>query len=75
MHDTRDHHWLKQGSMLSGEVREVYDNWARSYDETLKCWDYRAPAKAAEMLCAVMTASIRSFRYDGPGAARFRYLD
>ena len=56
MHDTGDHDWLKQGSTSSGEVKEVYDNWAGSYDETLESWDYRAPAQAAEMLRAAMPA-------------------
>jgi predicted TPR repeat methyltransferase len=56
MHDTGDHDWLKQGSTLSGEVREIYDDWAGSYDETLESWDYRAPAQAAEMLRAAIPA-------------------
>lgn len=55
MHDD-DHHWLKHGSTSSGEVREVYDAWADDYDETLQGWDYRAPAQAAEMLCAAIPA-------------------
>jgi len=54
MHDTVDHDWLKQASTSSGEVREIYDNWAGSYDETLEGWDYRAPTRAAEMLRAAM---------------------
>lgn len=56
MHDSEDHHWLKQGSTSSSEVRKIYDDWAGSYDETLKGWDYRAPAQAAQMLRAVMPA-------------------
>lgn len=56
MHDTSDHDWLKQGSTSSGEVKEIYDDWAGSYDEALENWDYRAPASAAEMLRAAVPA-------------------
>jgi ubiquinone/menaquinone biosynthesis C-methylase UbiE len=56
MHEQDDHHWLKHGSTTSSEVRDVYDEWADSYDETLEDWDYRAPAKAAGMLRAVLPA-------------------
>ena len=52
MHDSEDanHHWLKQGSTESEEVRHSYDDWVDSYDEDLAGWDYRAPAEAAAML-------------------------
>ena len=51
-----DHHWLKDGSTTSDEVRAVYDEWADTYDETLASWDYRAPAEAARMLRAELSA-------------------
>ena len=54
--DEGDHDWLKQGSTSSGELREIYDDWAGSYDETLENWDYRAPAQAAKMLRAQVPA-------------------
>jgi predicted TPR repeat methyltransferase len=56
MHDRGDHDWLKQGSTSSSEVREIYDDWAGNYDETLESWDYRAPAQAAKMLRAAIPA-------------------
>lgn len=56
MNDAGDDHWLKQGSTSSSEVREVYDSWAHSYEETLESWEYRAPAQAANMLRAVVPA-------------------
>lgn len=56
MHETGDHDWLKQGSTSSGAVREIYDDWAGHYDETLKSWGYDAPVQAAEMLRAAVPA-------------------
>jgi predicted TPR repeat methyltransferase len=56
MHDAGEHDWLKQASTSSGEVREIYDNWAGNYDETLEGWDYRAPVQAAEMLQTAIPA-------------------
>jgi predicted TPR repeat methyltransferase len=50
MMDKDDHSWLKQGSTSSAEVKKTYDDWAASYDETLKGWDYRSPAQAAAYL-------------------------
>ncbi len=54
--EDEEHHWLKHGSTSSYEVRKVYDEWAESYDETLEAWDYRAPAQAADMLHATISA-------------------
>ena len=51
-----EHHWLKHGSTASEVVRAVYDEWADTYDETLASWDYRAPAEAAGMLRAELSA-------------------
>ena len=50
MEDSGDHDWLKQGSTSSDEVRQIYDEWAIEYDETLANWDYRAPTQAAVYL-------------------------
>lgn len=56
MNDAVGDHWLKQGSTSSSKVREVYDNWAHSYEEMLESWDYRAPGYAANMLRATVPA-------------------
>jgi len=45
-----DHGWLSQGSTSSADVRQSYDGWAGTYNDDLDAWDYRAPAKAAELL-------------------------
>ena len=42
---------LRQGSTESRAVEEYYDNWAETYDETLKEWQYRTPEDACELLC------------------------
>lgn len=42
--------WLKTGTTNSTDVAAYYDDWAERYDETLKDWDYRAPAEAAAAL-------------------------
>ncbi|MBT5108266.1 MAG: class I SAM-dependent methyltransferase [Rhodospirillaceae bacterium] len=57
MENTDDHSWLKLGSTSSAEVKEIYDDWAASYDETLKGWDYRAPTQAATYLRAQMPSN------------------
>lgn len=41
---------LKDGSTDSAAIESYYDDWAASYDETLKDWDYRAPNDAADIL-------------------------
>lgn len=55
MHD-EDDHWLRRGSTSSDETREVYDQWAETYDETLQEWGYSVPAYAAELLHGAMPA-------------------
>lgn len=49
-----DHSWLRQASTDGGEVQALYDQWAHSYDETVKEWGYNAPTQAAKMLFADM---------------------
>jgi predicted TPR repeat methyltransferase len=46
--------WLKQGTTDPAAVEAYYDEWAETYDTTLKDWDYRAPADAAALLCEHM---------------------
>lgn len=41
---------LKTGATDSRAVSGYYDDWAGTYDETLKSWNYTAPADAAELL-------------------------
>ena len=40
--------WLQQGTSDPREVAARYDAWARSYDDDLTSWSYRAPAVVAE---------------------------
>ncbi|MEH6401919.1 MAG: class I SAM-dependent methyltransferase [Sneathiella sp.] len=42
---------LKDGSTNSTEIAAYYDDWAETYDETLKNWDYQAPNDVAAALC------------------------
>ena len=42
---------LKVGSTNSAAVGTYYDEWAETYDATLKNWDYQAPDNAATILC------------------------
>jgi predicted TPR repeat methyltransferase len=53
------HGWLKDGTTDSADVASYYDDWAATYDETLKTWNYQAPAKAAAALCETLTAGDR----------------
>jgi predicted TPR repeat methyltransferase len=39
---------LRQGTSDPREVAERYDQWARSYDDDLTSWSYRAPEEVAE---------------------------
>ncbi|MBD1548692.1 class I SAM-dependent DNA methyltransferase [Roseibium aggregatum] len=41
---------LKAGSTDSDAIADYYDDWARTYDETLAAWDYQAPRDAAALL-------------------------
>ena len=42
---------LVAGSTDSAAIEAYYDEWAETYDATLKDWDYRTPAEAAATLC------------------------
>ncbi len=42
--------WLQQGTSDPREVAARYDAWARSYDDDLTAWSYRAPTVVAETL-------------------------
>lgn len=42
---------LKDGSTNSTAIAAYYDEWAETYDATLKDWDYQAPQDAAKALC------------------------
>ncbi|MEH6476752.1 MAG: methyltransferase domain-containing protein [Sneathiella sp.] len=42
---------LKDGSTNSTAIAAYYDEWAETYDVTLKNWDYQAPADVAKTLC------------------------
>lgn len=54
--------WLKQGASLSTEdIRRHYDDWAQTYDETLRSWGYRAPEEAAAMLGTRLAAEAALF--------------
>ncbi|NKB56717.1 MAG: methyltransferase domain-containing protein [Alphaproteobacteria bacterium] len=59
MRDTDDHHWLKQGSTSSAEVKKTYDDWAAGYGDSMADWDYRAPTQAAAYLRAEMPPASR----------------
>ena len=41
---------LKAGSTDPDAIADYYDDWAKSYDETLAAWDYQAPKDAAALL-------------------------
>ena len=42
---------LKDGSTNSTAIAAYYDEWAETYNATLKNWDYQAPNDAAGTLC------------------------
>ncbi|XWN30070.1 MAG: class I SAM-dependent methyltransferase [Devosia sp.] len=50
MEEKIDHSWLRQASTDSNQVKDIYDKWASTYDETLSAWGYKAPAQAAKIL-------------------------
>ena len=41
---------LLAGSTNSANIEEYYDDWAETYDATLKDWNYQAPVEAATTL-------------------------
>ncbi|ETX13425.1 hypothetical protein OCH239_10610 [Roseivivax halodurans JCM 10272] len=41
---------LKSGTTDAAVVSRYYDDWAATYDETLKSWNYQAPSDAAGRL-------------------------
>tara|TARA_B100000686_G_C16695601_1_gene920307 strand:+ start:300 stop:965 length:666 start_codon:yes stop_codon:yes gene_type:complete len=45
---------LVTGSTDSAAIEAYYDEWAETYDETLKEWDYRTPAEASATLCTYL---------------------
>jgi len=47
---------LKGGSTNSRDIEAYYDDWAETYDATLKNWDYQAPDHAAQTLCEYLTS-------------------
>lgn len=44
--------WLHEGTSDPREVATRYDAWARSYDDDLTSWSYRAPTVVAEIVVA-----------------------
>ncbi|USG60086.1 methyltransferase domain-containing protein [Sneathiella marina] len=47
---------LKDGSTDSAAIATYYDDWAETYDATLKNWDYQAPDDAVAILCEHLQA-------------------
>jgi predicted TPR repeat methyltransferase len=45
-----DHSWLTRPISEPDEIAAYYDNWADTYDATLRSWDYTAPADGARLL-------------------------
>ncbi|ETX27842.1 class I SAM-dependent DNA methyltransferase [Roseivivax isoporae] len=45
---------LKTGTTESDAVSGYYDDWAPTYDTTLRSWNYRAPADAAALLAPLL---------------------
>ena len=46
--------FLVTGSTNSAVIEAYYDEWAETYDATLKDWDYQAPAEAAATLSSYL---------------------
>ncbi|SEN07202.1 class I SAM-dependent DNA methyltransferase [Palleronia pelagia] len=46
---------LRNGSTDVHAVSGYYDDWAATYDDTLKAWNYQAPSVAAERLAVHLT--------------------
>lgn len=44
--------WLTSAPTDPDDIRAFYDDWAGRYDADLADWDYRAPARIAELLVA-----------------------
>jgi len=49
--------WLSQDPSDPREVAERYDDWARSYDDDLASWSYRAPDVVAETVLTRLPAA------------------
>ena len=47
---------LKSGTTDAAAVSGYYDDWASTYDETLKSWNYQAPSDAAGRLAPHLKA-------------------
>ncbi|MGD9211712.1 MAG: hypothetical protein PVI90_13080, partial [Desulfobacteraceae bacterium] len=45
----KSNEWFRNGSTKSDEVLSYYDNWAETYDETLKKWNYKSPEYGATL--------------------------
>jgi len=53
-----DRGWLAQGASAdSTEVRAYYDDWAETYDDTLRQWGYEAPDRVAQRMAARLNPS------------------
>ena len=42
--------WFKAGSQDDGEVTEYYNDWAKTYEDSVKSWNYVAPEYATRLL-------------------------
>jgi predicted TPR repeat methyltransferase len=42
--------WFKAGSQEAEEVTDYYNNWARTYEDSVRSWDYDAPEIATQLL-------------------------
>ncbi|EPX76436.1 class I SAM-dependent DNA methyltransferase [Salipiger mucosus] len=47
---------LKSGTTNAAAVSGYYDDWASTYDDTLKSWNYQAPSDAAQRLAPYLKA-------------------
>lgn len=42
--------WFKTGSQKSEEVTDYYNNWAKTYEDSVKSWNYQSPEYATRLL-------------------------
>jgi predicted TPR repeat methyltransferase len=42
--------WFKAGSQNDEEVTDYYNNWAKTYDDSVRSWNYEAPEYATRLL-------------------------